>query len=101
MVEYDKDDPVQKMISKYEIRALGIENSEVVYPGSHVDAHIAIGNGEEKVLFAARIFATEGIDADGNDIHILVGYRRSSQSWDTGGAYLKPNLEQVEPPYVV
>lgn len=95
--KFDQEDPVQVAISKYEIKVLGIEDTKLIFPGQHVDAHIMIGNSECKVKFAARIFVIGGRDKMGNNIPVLTDVRESTQNWDTGGCYLSPELLPIGP----
>lgn len=83
----EKPDPIQALISAYEIEAFGLEESRVFFLGRHIDAHIMVGGGKQIANFSARVFNLS--DGDGS-LPVLVGMRRYNQNWETGGCYLQP-----------
>ena len=93
MHEYNADDEdVTRAMYMYEIEALGLENSEVIMAGMQVDAHVRVFNDGQlpHITFRARIYEVVGHDKEGNAIPSVKDLKYFGQSWDTGGAYLKP-----------
>lgn len=90
-------DQIGPAIYGHEIRVLGLEESELLYPGSHVDAHIRIGNGDlAYAVFRSKIIVSTGTDANGSPIPAVHGIKFFGQNWDTGGCYLDPQMKTPE-----
>ncbi len=93
MYEYsDDDDNVTRVLYKYEIMALGLEDSEVILPGMQVDAHVRMhtDGGLPQITFRSRIYEVVGVDEKGNAIPSVKHLKYHGQNWETGGSYLDP-----------
>jgi hypothetical protein len=93
MKEYNADDKnVTRAMYVYEIKALGLEDSEVIMPGMQVDAHVRVFNDGQlpQITFRARVYEIVGHDIEGNAIPSVRNLKYFGQSWDTGGSYLDP-----------
>ena len=93
----ERDDAIGTAIYKHEVQSLGLEDSELLFPGVHVDAHLQINDGEVAyITLRSKIFMDDGVDEDGNAVPLLNGFRFYGQKWDTGGAYLSPQMKSPE-----
>ena len=87
-----QDEGIARAMYRHEIEALGLEDSEIIMPGMQVDAHVRMFNDGKlpQAVFRARIFEVVGHDDEGNAIPSVSDLKYWGQSWETGGAYLKP-----------
>lgn len=88
------EDVIGPVIYGHEIRSFGLEDSELLYPGNHIDAHIRVPNSY--AVFRSKIIMVSGSDADGKPIPKLHGVKFFGQRWDTGGCYLDPQMKSPE-----
>lgn len=85
---------IDRAISLYEIKKLGLESSRLLYPRDHVEARVDMTGDKPKVLFASRILIP--VDQDGSIVPVVTNVLYFSQNWDPGGFYLDPD-SGIEP----
>jgi hypothetical protein len=97
LADPESEDVMGPAIYGHEIQALGLEESELFYPGAHVDAHVQIMDGSvARITFRSKIFVENGKDDQGNPVPVLHGLKFFGQTWDTGGSYLNPQMKSPE-----